>query len=255
MKMQLRAAFAALIASLALAACGLGRGEEDFAVTVEAPAARVESALDGISASGQFAELFPGVKAQRTRPSPGEILYTMPGTGDFPAQVRFRIVAVGGTGASAKGSVVHVAVDVPPVRTAITGQQMVLSETKVEHSVKALLEMAAAKLGRGERIDAERQQLSELFFILGVITDKEQLGRAETLRDNPAWVMGGSSWLDGMAEADAETPDVPLGDSPEPASNPDERLNANRRAEQSRLEAAAEPEDDTSGESTQPEAE
>jgi hypothetical protein len=97
--------------------------------------------------------------------------------------------------------------------------------------------------------------LSELFFILGVITDKEQLDRAETLRDNPAWVMGGSSWLDGMAEADAETPDVPLGDSPEPASDPDERLRANSRAEQSRLEAAAEPEDNTSGESTQPEAE
>lgn len=246
------------LACLTLAGCGSGRGGEDFSVVVERPADRVLAALDGIRASDKYAELFPGVKVDRSRPGDGEVLYTIPGTGSFDAALRFRVVAVGGN----KGAVIHAAIDVPSVRTNIAGKSMVLSESKVEHVVKGLLESAARKLAKGQSIERERQDLSELFLALGVVTDKNKLKLAEAMRDNPEWYSGGFSQYGSLsdADADAETPDAPYGEAPTPASDPQARVRANERTERDRLEQAAEPQDDAegekaSGDSTQPDSE
>lgn len=244
------------LACLALAGCDSGRGGEDFSVVVERPADRVLAALDGIRASDKYAELFPDVKVERTRPGDGEVLYTIPGTGSFNAALRFRVVAVGGS----KGAVIHASVDVPSVRTNIAGKSMVLSESKVEHVVKGLLESAASKLAQGKSIDRERQDLSELFLALGVVTDKHNLKLAESIRDNPDWYAGGFSQYGSLADADAENPDIPYGDAPMPAHDPQTRIRANERTERDRLKEAAEPQDDAEGEgapgdSTQPDSE
>ena len=57
----------------------------------------------------ELAGLFPGLKIDRSKPEPGTVLYTIPGTGSFDATVQLTFTPANG----GQGSVISVAVDVP----------------------------------------------------------------------------------------------------------------------------------------------
>ena len=74
--------FAAL-GALLLTGCG-DSDAEDFAVEIKRPVEVVYAPLLAADVS-EARMVFPGITFQRSRPSDGEILYTIPGSGSFPA--------------------------------------------------------------------------------------------------------------------------------------------------------------------------
>lgn len=176
--MQMRTT-ALLAALLLLAACG-GGDREDFAVDVKRAPAQVYAPLAGADTSDARL-VFPGLHIERTRPSETEILYTIPGSGDFPSTVRFRLEPQAG-GAATR---IHAFVHVPAVRATLDGQQKEVSERKVEAAVASLIRSTARSLEMGSNATSESQQLSALLTGVAIATNKTLLAKALDLRANP----------------------------------------------------------------------
>jgi hypothetical protein len=178
-RVRVRAGARTLLPVLLLAACGGGSGE-DFTIEVKRPPAAVYAPLS--AADLREARLvFPGIAVTRTRPSDAEILYTIPGTGSFPATIRLRLEPTHG----GETTVVHAAVQVPPVRATIDGREKVLSESRVEARLQALLKATARDLEMGSSAQAETTQLSSLLMSLAVATDEKFLAQALDLKSHP----------------------------------------------------------------------
>lgn len=173
---------AVLPALLLLAGCG--SEAEDFAVEVKRPVAAVYAPL--IAADVSEARIaFPGVSFERTRPSDGEILYTIPGTGSFPATVRLKLESQNG----GESTVVHAFVKVPETHAVIDGQKKVLSERKIERQLESLLKSTGRSLEMGSSARGETQRLSSLLLAIAVATDEKHLARALDIKNNPAKLM------------------------------------------------------------------
>ena len=117
-----------IVAAAALSACS---GGPDFTMEVDGKAAEIESALGDIDANMIPRQI--GLKSVvLTRPEPGTLLYTIPGQkGAEDGTIAF---AIKDTGKSS--SQITVDVDLPMVRTELNNKAMVLSESKVERSIK-----------------------------------------------------------------------------------------------------------------------
>jgi hypothetical protein len=182
---MVRHIWAAILALLLLSGCG--HGSEDFTVHIARPADRVMEALGHAQLDGKISGHFPSLKVDRTAPGKGEVLYTIPGDGRFPATIHLTFEAVNG----GKETVVHAAVDVPPVKVDFAGEDKVISEFKVERVLRDLIEEAGSKLESGVDTAAQRKQLSQLLTALAIVTDSKQLALAKDMERNPDWYMGG----------------------------------------------------------------
>lgn len=134
----------------ALLLAGCGDAAEDFAVAIKRPVAAVYAPLLAVDA-GEARIVFPCVTFVRTRPSDGEILYTIPGDGSFTATIRLRLESQNG----GETTVVHAIVNVPKVHARIDGQDKVLSEARIERQLESLLKSTGRSLEMGSSAQAE----------------------------------------------------------------------------------------------------
>lgn len=240
---MLQRLWAAMLAVLLLGGCG--RGSEDFTVRIARPPDRVMQALGQSGLDGEISGHFPGLKAERTSPSPEEVIYTIPGDSSFPAVIHFTFEGVNGN----KGTVVHAAVDIPAVKVTLKGKSKVISEYKVETMLRALVEKVGSKLEEGGDTVAERKEFSQLLTALAVVTDSKQLNRALDIESNPDWYMGGLNSLYDGEDYGGDGPvrpngDYPVGEDPNAPARQQEAKDRVRAAE------AAAPVDDAEGEET-----
>ncbi len=234
-------------ASLLLAACG--RGNEDFKLNIARPAERVEEAFDHAGVDVEISGFFPGLKVVRTKPADNEVLYTIPGDGDFPATIKLTFESSQG----GKSTIVHAAIDAPSIKVDFDGKAMVLSEAKVEKMVRGLLRSAGKKLEDGKDIAAEQQAFSRLLTMLAIVTDSKKLKLAQDASKYPEWYLSGWGWMSDGGSYDG--PAYPYGESamgedPGMAAQREEsRQQSADRDEQRKAEEAAEPMDDSRGDS------
>ena len=132
-----------ILALLLLGGCGQGR--EDFTVQIARPADRVMQVLGHAEFDRLVAGRSPGLKIRRTQPASNEVLCTVPGDGRFPAAIHLTFEAAN----SDKETVVHAAVDVPPVKIDFDGKTKVISETKAERALRDVIESVRTKLEAG----------------------------------------------------------------------------------------------------------
>jgi hypothetical protein len=162
-----------------LAGCG-GGGAEDFAVAVKRPVAAVYAPL--FAADVRYARFaFPGIGFERSRPSDSELLYTIPGTGAFPATIRLKLEPVNG-GAT---TVIHAFVHVPPVHARIDGEEKVLSERKAESALQSLLKSMGRSLEMGSNAEADTTRLSAFLTGIAVATNEAYLTKALDFKAHP----------------------------------------------------------------------
>lgn len=234
-------------ASLLLAACG--RGSEDFKLNIARPADRVEAAFDHAGLDTELTGLFPGLKVVRTKPADNEVLYTIPGDGSYPATIKLTFES----GQDGKTTVVHAAIDAPSTKVDFDDKSMVLSEAKVEKMVRGILRSAGKKLEDGKDIASEQQAFSRLLTMLAIVTDSKQLKLAQDASKYPEWYLSGLSWMSDGGSYDG--PAYPYGESamgedPGATAERDEmRQRSADRQEQQKAEEAAEPMDDSRGDS------
>lgn len=168
----------------ALLLAGCGNAAEDFADAIKRPVAAVYVPLLAVDV-GEARIVFPGVTFVRTRPSDGEILYTIPGDGSFPATIRLRLESQKGD----ETTVVPAIVNVPQVHARIDGQAKVLSEARIERQLESLLKSTGRSLEMGSSAQAGTMRLSGLLLALAVATNQNQLARAMDLKSNPSMLM------------------------------------------------------------------
>lgn len=169
--------FAALLAQL-LAGCG--GDTEDFTVEIRRPPAAVYAPLLAVDVR-EARIAFPGIAFQRSRPADGEILYTIPGSGSFPATIRLKLEARDGGAAT----LVHAFVKAPQVHLALGGKDMVLNESKVERELQTLLNATGRSLELGSDARTGTRELSTLLFALAVATNEKQMARLLDYRNHP----------------------------------------------------------------------
>lgn len=236
-----------IFASLLLAACG--RGSEDFAMDVARPADRVEAAFDHAGLDSELTGVFPGLKVIRSKPAEGEVLYTIPGDGSFPATIKLTFES----SEDGKTTIVRAAIDAPSSKVDFDDKTMVLSESKVEKMVRGILRSAGRKLEDGQDIASEQRAFSQLLTMLAIVTDSKQLKLAQNMSKYPDWYLSGLSWMsDGGSYEGAAFPygEGTMGDDPGMAAEREEsRQRSAEREEGRRAEGAAEPMDEARGDS------
>lgn len=236
-----------IFASLLLAACG--RGSEDFAMDVARPADRVEAAFDHAGLDSELTGVFPGLKVIRSKPAEGEVLYTIPGDGSFPATIKLTFQS----SEDGKTTIVRAAIDAPPSKVDFDDKTMVLSESKVEKMVRGILRSAGKKLEDGQDIASEQRAFSQLLTMLAIVTDSKQLKLAQNMSRYPEWYLSGLSWMSDGGGYDG--PAFPYGDGSmgeDPGTNAQREESQQRmseRDEKQKAENAAEPMDETPGDS------
>jgi hypothetical protein len=218
-----------MLAALALAGCSsLGGGGEDFSVTVKRPVAAVFMPFSDVQLQSEARTIFPTLKLTRTRPSDNEVLYTFPVDGKEPATIRLTFEAIDG----GKATVIHAAVDVPPLVINIGGQRKFLNEFLVEKGLRALIVASTTGLEAGSSGSDASKSFAALITALAIATDKQAMARAQELINDPAkaelamTALGGGEYFGNYdAERDAETPDRPVGKGGEAMEDPNDRLN------------------------------
>jgi hypothetical protein len=170
---------------LALALTGCGRGSEDFTVQVARSPADVMALLSQVDIN-DASIVISGIKLKISRPNAGELLFSMP-TSKYPGDkgenseilIRFEPVSDG------KGTVLHVAVDVPPVPVLMGEPNMVLSEKKVEKELRKVLVSFGKNLSERKDTGADKEELRKLLFALAVTSDSGLQAQANQLKNDP----------------------------------------------------------------------
>ena len=171
---------------LFLAACGGMGGGEDF--TVESKAS--PQAMSGALAAGRVSEaavLIPGLKADLSRPSDDEILYTIPMKGtdqekDRKATILLRVEP----GKDGKGSLVHATVDVPLITIKMGKQTMVVSESRIESELRKAIEKMGTNVAAGSGSMTAARPLSDLLAAVAIAGNFDLDAMQKNAIENPA---------------------------------------------------------------------
>lgn len=214
--------FVCLAATAMLAACG--EGGEDFSVDVAMAPDKARAELGRLDGGDLLRALhLRPITAQRN--AEGELLFVLPGDDGEQGTLLLRFEET-----ETHGSRIHVALDLPALTRTIDGERMVLSETKVEASLKEDLESWAQAVGSrgyaslddlnstlgGTSIALQPDKLDQL---LAAAEDPDKLAAMidpEFLTDDE-----GSDGYDATSEEDEESPDMG-----EPQVDPNEGLAA-----------------------------
>ena len=217
----------AVLPALLVGGCG-GGGGEDFAIVVERPVATVFAPFSQVD-TGNAGQIFSGLQVKKSRPSDNEVLYTIPGTGAFESTFRLTFEpAVGGA-----TTIIHVAIDVPPVRAKIEGLDKVLSENKVEVVVRKLLESAGKSLEARGTASMESAEFSQLLTGVAIATNSKFLDRISEFKNDPEKMAAAMAALSGYDDyTPADMAENPRGDAPE-AMDPNEAVREAEREEAS----------------------
>ena len=217
----------AVLPALLVGGCG-GGGGEDFAIVVERPVATVFAPFSQVD-TGNAGQIFSGLQVKKSRPSDNEVLYTIPGTGAFESTFRLTFEpAVGGA-----TTIIHVAIDVPPVRAKIGGLDKVLSENKVEAAVENLLESAGKSLKARRTASMEFRKFSELLIGVAIATNSKYMDRISEFKNDPEKMAAAMAALSGYDDyTPADMAENPRGDAPE-AMDPNEAVREAEREEAS----------------------
>lgn len=161
-----------------LTGCDAGSGSDDFSVEVKRPVAAVM--MPYLAANIDEAKaLFPDISLHRTRPSDRELLFSLPGSGNAESTIRLRFEPV----RNGEATVVHAAVDVPPVEARIDGVRKYLSEAKVERLLRQQIESTGQRLEAHEAPDSSG--FSGQLIGLAIATNPLYLHKALELKDSP----------------------------------------------------------------------
>jgi hypothetical protein len=221
----------AIALALTLAGCGMGKGGEDFAVTVEKSPDKVKATLGAVSV-GEAGIPLSALRFSVNNSTPGEVSYTIPmaelsGSKLDPGVIRLVLEP----GADGKSTVIHAHVDVPPVRVLMGKKYMVLSESKVENELRKVLK-EAFKPGS----TPTSQSLSQLLAEVAIA------GNHKLQADLNTAAKGGAG-LDDLIDVEAIDPpaeaEVPVpgdGAAPDPAAD----IEAQNQPEDPYADAAAE---------------
>ena len=141
-------------------------GTNDFEVVVHRPQAEVYSTFSGLrtfSGGGLQQAGIATAGIRTSRPSANELIFTSgPEGGDMSMRIAFTFEPIDG----GQGTRVRAAIDVPPVEYEIDGQDMQLSETKVENAIEESVAKMAEQIDMGRSPD---EAASELNFTLDMV--------------------------------------------------------------------------------------
>lgn len=227
------------VALLALLASGCGaRGAEDFAIEVQRPVAVVFAPFSQID-TGMAGQIFPGLQVKKSRPSESELLYTIPGDGASESTFLLTFEPTGDGAAT----IIHVAIDVPPVRRKIDGLDKVLSERKLEVAVERLFESAGASLGRREPSSSQLAEFSRILTGVAIATNSKYMDRINKFKSDPQTMEAALAALDGYNEYDEDyrqmgQPEDPRAESPVAADPEDDARNVQYEMERDVREAS-----------------
>lgn len=158
-------------------------GTNDFEVVVHQPQAEVYSAFSGMrtfSNTGfqQAGIATAGVKT--TRPSPNELIFTSgPEGGEQSMRVAFTFEPVDGGQATR----VRAAIDVPPVTYEIDGEDMQLSESKVENAIEEAVAKIAEQMDMGRSPGEAASELNFTLDMVALASQPEKLNAAKAVME------------------------------------------------------------------------
>lgn len=198
-------------------------GERDFAVTVHRPVADTYAAFSAVHTfgSGLRSAGFDNAKVTVTRPSPDEIVFTIPST---ESQAGSRIALTFSPLGDGRATQIVAAIDVPAVTMPEAGRNMVLSEAKVEASFEEAIGNMAERLNAGQSVAQAQHQLTTLLDVVALASNPQHIRalkqRADTLqsevdrvnRENADRTFSGEHVLvneSGGMVADVDHPDGP----------------------------------------------
>ena len=224
---------------LALLASGCGvTGAEDFAIEVQRPVAAVFAPFSQID-TGIAGQIFPGLQVKKSRPSESELLYTIPGDGASESTFLLTFEPTGDGAAT----IIHVAIDVPPVRRKIDGLDKVLSERKLEAAVERLFESAGASLERRETSSSQLTEFSRILTGVAIATNSKYMERINKFKSDPQKMEAALAALDGYNEYNEDyrqmdQPEEPRAESPVAADPEDDARKAQYEMEREASEAS-----------------
>ena len=153
-------------------------GESDFEVPVNRPADEVYSAFSGARTfnGGLRNAGYAKVKVRTERPSDKEIVFW---SGEEGAKNAMRIALTIEPGSSAKQSTLTAAIDVPAVEYDVDGEDMVLSESKVEDVFEENIAAIAGRLSNGQDPQAELDEFRDMLDLVALATNPKEMQKFE----------------------------------------------------------------------------
>ena len=147
-------------------------GTNDFAVTVHRPMPEVYSTFSGLRTfnDGLQRAGLASVHVNTARPSDHELIYS---AGSADSKQTMRIAFTFEAGASPGETIVHAAIDVPPVdMPAPAGKhgRYVLSESKVEKAIQASVADLAADLDAGRSPEHSANKLNMMLDLVAIVS-------------------------------------------------------------------------------------
>lgn len=226
-----------VLPALLASGCG-GTGTEDFTIEVQRPVTVAFAPFSQVD-TGIAGQIFPGLQVKMSRPSESELLYTIPGDGTSESTFLLTFEPTGEGGAT----IIHVAIDVPPVRSKIDGLDKVLSERKVEAAVERLFESAGASLERRETGSSQLAEFSRILTGVAIATNSKYMNRISEFKSDPQKMAAALAALNGYDEYDEDyrqmgQPEDPRAESPVAADPEDDARNAQYEMERETSEAS-----------------
>lgn len=166
---------AALVMAAGLGGCGQGMGDgSDFAVDIRGSLPEVYKTFSGITSNGHGLRGggFGMPKVAVSRPSDHELVFTAPSAkADEPSRIAFAFTP----GKEPGMTHVSATIDVPRIAMPDSGENMYLSETKIEDSFKDAVEDLARRMNADRSTSHAVDQLAVLLDTVAIASNPAKL--------------------------------------------------------------------------------
>ena len=154
-------------------------GTNDFEVVVHRPQAEVYSTFSGLrtfSGGGLQQAGIATAGIRTSRPSANELVFTSgPDGGEMSMRIAFTFEPVDGGQATR----VRAAIDVPPVEYEIDGEDMELSESKVENAIEESVAKMAEQIDMGRTPDEAAAELNFTLDLVALASQPDKFNAAQ----------------------------------------------------------------------------